>query len=280
MAARKAGSTRRAKKSARRKAQREEENRRKRRQTESKAKRAAAPKKTKKQAKKAAAPKRAKKQAKRAATPKRKRRTAPTPKRAKKAAPPPRRRQKPKASRPGRSKRDKALRELLAALGGKRAAKRLGKSERTIEQWIKRGAPKRAADDIVRALERRKAGQKGYVEGRRKQTEEWNEWRADLFAQKNSEMTQIRDVVSPRLNSEGEVLGWGRGGTIMQLYCVVTKETGDRRWYWTPRENLVGYDNAEKFTEFYKIDPDEFEVMIDFGWLLTDKERAAGGVNL
>jgi hypothetical protein len=175
-----------------------------------------------------------------------------------------------------RKKSDKALRDLVRDLGSKAAAKRLKKSERTIEEWQRHGVPKRSAADVVEALTRRLAAKRRVTVQKERQNEEWKRRREELLAQKDSEVTESKQIVGVRLYAEGMVLGWAPHGIFMRLYAIVSKITDDRRWFWTPSEYLAGYDEIEEFIDFYEIDPNEYEVEFWFGDLLTDEERAIG----
>jgi hypothetical protein len=62
----------------------------------------------------------------------------------------------------------------------------------------------------------------------------------------------------------GHVLGWGVGGALMRLYAVVNKATGERKWFWTTNEMLAGYSTASEFMEFYDVDPELFEIELEF----------------
>jgi len=177
-----------------------------------------------------------------------------------------------------RRKSDKALRDLVRELGSKGAAKRLKKSERTIEGWGRHGVPGRSAAGVVQALERRLAAKRRVTIQKEKQSEEWEQRREELLAQRDSDVTEAKQIVGVRLNVEGMVLGWAPGGVLMRLYAVTSVSTGERRWFWTPAEYLAGYDEVQEFIEFYDIDPNEYEVELWFGDLLTDEERAKGGL--
>ena len=183
-----------------------------------------------------------------------------------------------RSARPARAKKDKALRDLVKELGGKKAAKRLGKSEKTIASWQKRGVPKASAEGVIRALERRAAAKRGSRSRKEKRDDEWHERREELLAQRDSPVTNAKQVVGIKLNLDGMVLGWGPGGVLLRLYAVVSRLTGDRQWFWTPAQYLAGYDEVEQFVEFYEIDPSEFDVELFFDDLLTEAERMAGGL--
>ncbi len=214
---------------------------------------------------------------------KKRKKPKPKPRPKPKPKPKPRPRPRPKKREPApkvrlRSKKDRAFRELVRELGEKQTAKRLKRSERAIESWQRQGVPKRAAANVIQALERRVRGKKSFKKAEKRRSEEWNERRTELLAQKDSPITEAKQVIGIKLNVEGLVLGWGPGGALMRLYAIVSKSTGERSWFWTPAETFAGYDNVDQFVEFYDIDPEELEVELWFGDLLTSEERAGGGL--
>jgi hypothetical protein len=202
--------------------------------------------------------------------PKKPKRTAARPKPKKPAArPKPKKstpRPKPAPSQKKRRAEDKALRTLLRELGEAKAAKRLGKSRKTIEQWGKRGVPRKRAADVVRALRRRSASKKSVQTKRqlRIERERWKERRREVLAQEDSPVTSAKGITGVELQDDGSLIGYGANGVLMRMYAIVNKQTGQRSFFWTTHKTMSGYSPAEFLDNYLEDDSTTYEVEFDF----------------
>lgn len=159
------------------------------------------------------------------------------------------------------------LAELVERLGVEEAASRIGRTSKTIRDWLRRGVPERSVKDAAGVLARSERALRAAKTRKTMREMGWTRLRTfsqvdrligadeghtrDRMESRRHFWEDVREEELPQslamvATSDGRLLYVNGDQVVWRGYTV------NGRLFWTHSENLDGYDTAEDMQEMYE----------------------------